>query len=149
MAIYTIKRMRRVEDLTDEIRSFVKSEAINIAALFDNGVDGTNFDLEAYLEKDIFHFYFCWRNEELSGCMFAYLTNSPFDFSVKYFCQLLMYSKLKSGRTAHYLFDKFVDIGTREADYIITMTSKYTNIKESTLVNRGFNHLETQFIKKV
>jgi hypothetical protein len=92
-----------------------------------------------------YQFYICRRDGEVTGHLICYVFTSPLDVKVKILYQLAFYAKPDSGRTAWHLFQKFIDIGKKEANHIITMLTSQTNIKPSTLKNLGFEEVETLY----
>jgi hypothetical protein len=81
----------------------------------------------------------------MTGHMICFFTKTPLDPQVTILRQLSFYAKPDSGRTAYHLFHKFIDIGKKQANHIITMLTSHTNIKPSTLENLGFKELETLY----
>lgn len=148
MAIYTIDRVK-VEEFcgykcTDiDVEKYFNEEAPRIAELFDNVFDWRNCNVAELAEKMIL--LVCRRNGELRGFMLCALYTNTFDPKVKILKQLAFNVKPDSGRTAYHLFRKFLDIGKAEANHIITMLTRHTNIKPSTLEAFGFEQLEVQY----
>lgn len=140
---YELIRLQKLEDFTPMVIHYIISEGPKISELFDNKLNWENTPVIKLADK--FHFYICKRNGEITGHFIAALTFSPLDPTVKVFRQWALYAKPDSGRTAYHLFQKFIDIGKKEANHIITMLTSRTNIKPSTLENMGFKELETLY----
>lgn len=89
------------------------------------------------------------RNGDISGIHISLLTKSLFDTNVDILQQVLFYVKPSHHYAAYHLFNRFIDIGKRKADHIITMLTGHTNIKPSTLEQYDFNYLETLYRTEV
>lgn len=140
---YTIEQLTTVTLFTDEVITYLKSEAPKISAMFENKLDYRNCPLVHLVEN--YQFYICRRNGEITGHLICYIFTSPLDIKVKILYQISFYAKPDSGRTAWHLFQKFIDIGKHSANHIITMLTSRTNIKPSTLKNLGFEEVETLY----
>jgi hypothetical protein len=90
-------------------------------------------------------FLVCIRKGEITGHMICQVCTTPLDPTVKIMQQLSFYVKPDSGRSAYYLFQKFIDIGKTHANHIITMLARQTNIKPSTLESMGFEEVEKTY----
>lgn len=143
MADYTIERLRSVQDFTPEIHKFLAEEVPKISKMFNDVFNYENCIEYIFAEAGVF--LLCKRNNEITGLMIAFLFKSPFDYKTILLQQQLFYVKPNSGRTAYYLFKKFIDIGKSEANHIITMLTSQTNIKPQTLEKMGFKELETLY----
>lgn len=143
MIKYEIIRVKRPEDFTREMKDFLLSEVPKIAERFDNVFDYTTCSPFTIASESIF--LFCLREGRVTGIMIASLGQSIFDHKIKILRQQLFYVKPHSGRTAHVLFQKFIDIGNRYANHIITMLTRETNIKPQTLESMGFKEMETLY----
>lgn len=140
---YTIRQLYDCSDFSNEIRDFFEEEGPRIAERFGNSFNYKLENLFNLAKKTIF--LVCRRNKKTTGYMICYIFNSPLDPEVKILYQLSFYAKPNSGRTAYYLFQKFIDIGKKNAKHIITQLTSQTNIKPSTLENLGFKELETLY----
>lgn len=143
---YTIERLTKVEDFTEDIKDFIHEEVPKISEMFGNDYDYTNCNYYDYALNDIF--LICRRDGEVRGMMIGYFGVSGFDSNSKILRQQLFYVKPGSGRTAYHLFNKFIDIGRNEANHIITMLTSQTNIKAQTLENMGFEEMETLYMMR-
>ena len=140
---YTIERLEKPEDFTEDVWKFLNEEMPNIGKLFDNKLNHKNCKPIDIAGKCLF--LICKRDGEISGQHISYMTRSMLDPDKLILQQMHFYVKPDSGRTAYHLFKKFIDIGKTEADHIITMLTSQTNIKPSTLEKMGFNELETLY----
>lgn len=141
--VYTIEQVNAETVWSPDVRSYILEEFPKISELFGNKLDYKNCPVERLASDCIF--LVCRRNGEIRGHLICYLFNSPLDSKVKILYQLSFYVKPDSGRTAYYLFQKFIDIGKDQANHIITMLTSQTNIKPSTLNNLGFEEVETLY----
>lgn len=137
---YTIERMIY---FSDELEDFLIENCPDMAFLFDNKFNPENAAVEHMLNGAIF--LVGRRDGEIRGLHISWLFKSPLDINVKVLQQQLFYVKPDSGRMAYHLFQKFIDIGKSEANHIITMLTRHTNIKPDTLVNLGFEELEVLY----
>lgn len=144
MTKYEIKR---VDYLSDELRTFLKTEMCDLADRYDNVFDPNYCAIEKMLQSGVF--FVCYRDGEITGIHLSWLLNSSLDINVKILQQQIFYVKPKSGRTAYHLFKKYVDFGRSNAHHIITMIGRHTNVKPSTLKRWGFEELETLYRMKV
>lgn len=144
---YTIKRINNILELDTNILNFFKEEIPNISKMFGDKFDFDNCVIEGFLRSGIV--LVCERDGEITGLHASFISKSPFDFKLNILTQQIFYVKPDSGRTAYHLFKKFIDIGKREADHIITMLTSQTNIKPQTLQNMGFKELETLYRMEV
>jgi hypothetical protein len=140
---YTIDRLKYHHHFTDDVIKFFKDEIPKLSERFGDKFDYNNCPL--YLLAETGHFYICRRNGEIRGYLLAFISKSVFDPKIKILKQQSLYVKPDSGRTAYWLFKKFIDIGKTEANHIITMLTSQTNIKSETLENMGFKELETLY----
>lgn len=140
---YELIRLQELNDFTEEVMKYLVAEGPKISAMFEDKFSWKNTPLLLIAQK--YHFYICKRNDEITGHFIGGLMSSPLDPTVKIFRQIALYAKPDSGRTAYHLFQKFIDIGKKEANHIITMLTSRTNIKPSTLENMGFKELETLY----
>ncbi len=140
MTTYTIERATLY---SNELRNFVTSEAPKISEIFESKFNPENAAVELMIEKGIF--LVGRRDGEIRGFHISWLSKSPLDMNVKILHQQLFYVKPDSGRMSYHLFKKFIDIGRSEANHIITMLTRHTNIKPETLENLGFSELEVLY----
>ena len=140
---YVIEQIKTPEDFTPEVVNFLANEIPNVSKLFGDKFDYLNINYELLAKNKIL--LICRRNGELRGILLAFLGKSPFDPNLIILRQQLLYVKPDSGRTTYHLFKKFIDIGKREANHIITMLTSQTNIKPATLERMGFDELETLY----
>lgn len=138
--VYTIERLQDAGDFDPSVLEYLISVGPEMSELFENKLDYRNCSFLNLAEKAIF--LVCRRDGEVRGHMIAYLTECPLDTKIKVLQQVSFYVKPDSGRTAYHLFRKFLDIGKSEANHIITMLTRHSNIKPSTLENMGFKELE-------
>ena len=140
---YIIDRLTKPEHFTKDITNFMIEEVPKINKIFGNSFNHEMF--KPYLFANNGFFLICKRNDEIRGVMLAVIRNSIFDNKTKMLRQVLFYVKPNSGRTACYLFKKFIDIGKAEANHIITVLTSQTNIKPETLQKMGFKELEVVY----
>lgn len=141
---YTIDRVTlATPHLFVDVGVYIYQVAPEIAKMYGDKFDWRNADLLTLIRDYIF--LVCKRDGEIRGHMICFLTTNALDPKVKILRQLMFYVKPDSGRTAYYLFHKFIDIGKNQADHIITMLTSHTNIKPNTLKNLGFEELETLY----
>lgn len=141
---YTIDRLSIFEIYGDtDVVAYIKEVAPIISERFGNKFNYKNIDMVDMVENKIF--LICRRNEKITGHLICFLTYNSLDPEVKILRQLAFYAKPDSGRTAYHLFQKFIDIGKKQANHIITNLTSQTNIKSSTLENYGFKELETLY----
>ena len=141
---YTVEQVREINYcVPEDFIKYIYEVGPEISKLFDNKLDSRNTRFRDLVNNYIF--LVCKRNGEIRGHLLCYIFISPLDPEVKVLYQLSFYAKPDSGRTAYHLFQKFVDIGKKEANHIITMLTSQTNIKPSTLENLGFKELETLY----
>lgn len=143
MTTYTIERVSKPEEFTKDFKKFLLEEVPKISETFDNAFDHNNCSPFYMATKMIV--LVCRRDGEVRGFLVCSLSNHPFDIKIKILHQLIFYVKPDSGRTAYHLFNKFIDIGKTHANHIITMLTKHTNIKPTTLEKLGFKELETLY----
>lgn len=141
MTTYTIERAHF--PIEKKLIDFLVCEVPKINGLFGDTYNLDKADLRSVLDNYIFTY--CLRDGEVTGILIAYLGASPFDRSTKILRQVLFYVKPESGRTAYHLFKNFIDIGKLQANHIITMLTRQTNIKPETLKRLGFSELETLY----
>ena len=144
---YTIEQLKVPEDFTQDVRSFLVTEAPKINRMFGDDFNIANFSFYNFADRGIF--LICRRDGEIRGMMMASLCGSLFDKDFKILQQELFYVKPESGRTAYHLFKKFIDIGRVKANHIITMLTSQTNIKPSSLVKLGFKQTEVIYTLEV
>jgi hypothetical protein len=137
---YTIKRER---ELTDELVKFICAEASGLNKLFGGKYNWFNMAVQEMLDKGIF--LVGYKKGEIRGIHVSFLVNHPLDRKLKVLQQQIFYVKPDSGRMAFHLFNKFIDIGRSEADHIITMLTRHTNIKSETLINKGFEEIQVTY----
>lgn len=143
---YTIEQLtipKKDLPLAEDVIKYLVETGPALSKLFDNKFNWKNAPILKLIKNCIF--LVCRRNGEIRGHMICYVFNSPLDPEVRILYQLSFYVKPDSGRTAYYLFQKFIDIGKERANHIITMLTSRTNIKPSTLKSLGFEELETLY----
>jgi len=140
---YTIERLTLETLYNSDVLKYLNEEAPKISKLFDNKLNYKNCPVHELVINYIF--LICRREGEITGHMILELSESPLDNDVKILYQISFYAKPHSGRTAFHLFQKFIDIGQKESNHIITMLTSKTNIKSSTLERMGFKELETLY----
>lgn len=141
---YTIRRITSFQELkSQEYKNFLKEEMPKVSKMFGDKFNFGKAQLRFMCERGLF--LFCHRGKEVTGLLIAFKSTSAFDVNVKILSQQLLYVKPDSGRTAYHLFNKFIDIGRKEANHIITMLTSQTNIKSSTLERLGFKEMETLY----
>lgn len=137
---YTIEK---AVTMTKDLQMFLRVEMPKLSDKYGSRYN-TNFcEATKMIEKG--EFFVCRRDGEITGIHVSWLTNSMFDINVFILQQQLFYVKENSGRSAFYLFKKFIDFGKSQADHVITMIGSETNIKHSTLERWGFKKLETLY----
>jgi len=107
---YTIERLSKPEDFTEDIIKFLKEEAPKLSALFNDVFNCESFRLYMFAQRGAF--LICRRDGEIRGTIIAALQETLLDPKVKMLKQILFYVKPKSGRTAYYLFKKFIASNT-------------------------------------
>lgn len=135
--------VERIQTYEKDLKDFLIEETPKISEMFGNTFNPERAALGVMIEKGIF--LVGRRNGEIKGIHISWLTSSALDINVKILQQQLFYVKPDSGRMAYYLFNKFIDIGKSEANHIITMLTRNTNIKPTTLQNLGFKELEVLY----
>lgn len=147
LTTYTIDRLTKREEFVGDVWDFMLDMAPKMSGKFGDKFNYENFQI--FKVAALGHFYICRRDEEITGLLIATLFPSFFDPEIKILYQQTLYVKPDSGRTAYHLFKKFIDIGKREANHIITMLTSQTNIKPDTLNRLGFKELETLYRMEV
>jgi hypothetical protein len=147
LATYTIEQLNDTFDFTGDVMMFLREEVPKINEMFGGDFDYSNFPLNNFAKNAVF--LVSKRNDKITGIMLASLCPSLFDKNFKILQQELFYVKPDSGRSAYYLFQKFIDIGRLKANHIITMLTSQTNIKPSTLVKLGFRQTEVLYTLEV
>ena len=148
MTTYTIERLETLEQFKDsEVRAFLEEILPEYSARFGDKFNYAKANVRRMVERGLF--LICRRNGTITGMLVAFKSRHVFDADVTLLRQQLLYAKPNSGRTAYWLFKKFIDIGKAEADHIITMITSQTNIKPSTLERLGFEELETLYRMEV
>lgn len=140
---YTIERLQKPEDFTEDVVKYFNEVMPKIGKLFDDKLDFRNCKPELLAERGVF--FICRRNGKITGQHISSLTLCPLDLGKTILQQIHFYAKPDSGRTAYHLFKKFIDFGKLNADHIITMLTSQTNIKPETLNKMGFEELETLY----
>lgn len=144
MTTYTIERLSLENTpFPQDVADYIISAGEELTRMFDGKLDWNNTPFLHLINN--YQFYICRRNGEITGHLICYVFVSPLDVSKKILYQISLYAKPDSGRTAYHLFQKFIDIGKRSANHIITMLTSQTNIKPSTLKNLGFEEVETLY----
>lgn len=147
MAVYTIEQLHSLHDFKDGVIEFLEEEVPKLSARFGDKFNYKKVMYEAFAQSGIF--LVARRDGEVTGMMIAFLNRSPFDYETVILKQQLFYVKENAGRTAYHLFQKFIDIGRKQANHIITMLTSETNIKPQTLKSMGFEELETWYRMEV
>lgn len=127
----------------DEVKKYLYEVAPVLAELFGNKFDWKKTPIPLLVKH--YQFYICRRDGHVTGHLICHIYTSPLDVTKKILYQVSLYAKPDSGRTAWHLFQKFIDIGKKDANHIITMLTSQTNIKPSTLENMGFKEIETLY----
>jgi hypothetical protein len=141
--VYTIEQLNEFTIHNGDVVNYIKEVAPEISSMFGDVFNYRNCNPPKLAKHRIF--IICRRNGIITGHLIANLFHSPFDPEVKILYQNALYAKPDSGRTAYHLFHKFIDIGKKQANHIITMLTSQTNIKPSTLNNLGFREMETLY----
>ena len=149
---YTIDKVTQwllIEDkeFKEEFARYLAETGPDLSAIFSDKLKWRSADLEYLIEEC--GFLVCRRNGKIVGHMIYHLGGTPLDASVKILRQVSFHTRPNSGRAAYYLFHKFIDIGKKEANHIITALTSHTNIKPETLEKYGFNKLETLYRMEV
>jgi hypothetical protein len=140
MTTYTIEREMFY---SKELREFIEIESPKISRTFENKFNHEKAAITKMIEHGIF--LVGRRNGEIRGIHVSWLVKSPLDTETKLLQQQIFYVKPDSGRMTYYLFKKFIDIGRSEANHIITMLTRHTNIKPETLIKYGFKEIEVLY----
>jgi hypothetical protein len=143
MTTYTIEQLDGVTLYDDDVQKYISEMGPELSKQFGNKFNSDHTPYSKLVTSLMF--LVCRRNGEIRGHMLCYIFRSPLDPEVKILYQLSFYVKPDSGRTAYYLFQKFIDIGKDRANHIITMLTSQTNIKPSTLEKLGFKEVETLY----
>jgi len=138
--LYTVERVHTYDR---DLHTFIIDNGDYLSELFDGVFNYENAAFPAMTEKAVF--LVGRRDGEIRGFHISWLTRSPLDVNVKILQQQIFYVKPDSGRTAFKLFQNFIDIGKTEANHIITMLTKHTNIKPATIKRWGFKELEVWY----
>jgi len=138
--VYTVERINSYDR---DLHYFIVANGDYLSELFGGVFNYENAAFPRMAEKAVF--LVGRKNGEIRGIHVSWLVRSPLDVSVKILQQQIFYVKPESGRMAFTLFQKFIDIGKTEANHIITMLTKHSNIKPSTLQRWGFNELEVWY----
>ena len=140
MTTYTIERVEENDNtVSEDFLKYIREVAPVLAELFGNKFDYTTTPYRMLVRH--YQFYVCRRNGEITGHLICHIYTSPLDVTKKILYQVSLYAKPDSGRTAYHLFQKFIDIGKKNANHIITMLTSRTNIKPSTLKNLGLEEM--------
>lgn len=140
---YAIEKLDKYTVHDDEVVKYLWEVGSHLSHLFGGHLDWNSTPYELLAEHR--QFYICRRNGEITGHLICHIYRSPLDVTKKILYQTSLHAKPDSGRTAWHLFQKFIDIGRKDANHIITMLTSQTNIKPSTLENMGFEKLETLY----
>lgn len=131
----------------EEFFAYIREVGPELTQLFDGKLNWRQSDFASLVNEC--GFLVCRRNGKIVGHMIYHLGGTPLDASVKILRQVSFHTRLNSGRAAYHLFHKFIDIGKKEANHIITALTSHTNIKPETLEKYGFNKLETLYRMEV
>src|SRR5690554_4225149 len=134
-------------ELRDEFEKYLSKTGPTLTRIFEGKLNWVNLNLQYLIEEC--GFLVCRRNGKIVGHMIYHLGGTPLDASVKILRQVSFHTRPNSGRAAYHLFHKFIDIGKKEANHIITALTSHTNIKPETLEKYGFNKLETLYRMEV
>ena len=143
----TLTALKSDEEFKEEFIQYLAKVGPELTRLFDGKLDWINVNLETLIEEC--GFLVCMRNGKIVGHMIYHIGGTPLDASVKVLRQVSFHVRPNSGRAAYHLFHKFIDIGKKEANHIITALTSHTNIKPETLEKYGFNKLETLYRMEV
>lgn len=146
---YTIDRVTRewIESNREDFIKYIAKVGPELTDIFDGKLDWKSANLTYLIEGCTF--LVCKRDNIIVGHMIYHLGGTPLDASVKILRQVSFHTRPDSGRAAYHLFHKFIDIGRKEANHIITALTSHTNIKPETLEKYGFNKLETLYRMEV
>lgn len=142
MNVYTTRQLK-VEDLDNpNILQFLKSGAETVCAAYERKFDWHKFGIVAYIINH--RFVVCFRNEVPVGFMLSRFFPSIFDPTVKILFQDSLF-QVPGSRAVKYLMQEFIDFGNSNADHVISVIGKETNIKRQSLEKLGFKELETLY----
>ena len=125
--------------LTARELEFFQKGAKEISEMHEMKIPWQNFPLQQYMEQARIMVY--EQNGELKGFMLSRLTSSIFNSNVILLVQDLLYTR-PGTRASYYLMQDFIDFGKANADHLISMVGKKTNIKGKNLERLGFSELE-------
>lgn len=135
---YTIKILKNSLEAS-EYFTFFAEVARATSKMYGDIYNWQRFDLGRYLWTG--RLAVCERDGKPVGVMLSQISGSIFDPDVKILRQHLLYAR-PGTRAAHYLMKDYIDFGKANANHIITMIARNTNIKGSTLEKLGFKKIE-------
>lgn len=144
--IFTVEH-RTPTTTNDDLYEFLRANRDHMSAALGGKFNLNNTAVEHMLNKGIV--LVGKRRGEIRGVHVSWLARNPIDMEILQLHQQLFYVIPESGRMAYYLFQKFIDIGKSNANHIITMLTRHTNIKPETLKKFGFNELEVLYSLEV
>lgn len=145
MATYTVERITDYSDLTvQEIDCFARGAA-RLSMLYGQE-DVTGFPMQSAIEKGVT--LFCYRDGVPVGFLIATLNPYIFNPHKKMLRQETFWAEPYT-RASWHLLNEFVDFGKRNADYVITMIARHTNLTPRNLKRLGFSELETIYRMEV
>lgn len=142
---YTIERLRNREDFNSDVIEFFLEEGEKLSSKFkDDNYDWKTIDLLGIAKRGVV--LVCVKDGKYVGFIIGCISPSIFDRNILILQQVSFYAMEGCNRAAWHLFNKFIDIGKKEANHIITMICSQTNIKGTTLERLfGFKKLETLY----
>lgn len=143
---YTIVR-KTIHNFSLIDRDFVRFGAIKLNEKYDNRYDWKNFDLYNHLARGNY-LAICYRDKEPVGFLFASFYKSFFEPNLVILQQNTLFC-LPNTRGANLLMKDFIDFGKANANHVITMIGRESNIKPRSLENLGFKELETLYLLEV
>lgn len=141
--MYTIKRIRTIDDIDGETAEFIFAWGLVLAKKFENKFDPGNFDFMSYARNNLV--WFAYRKEQPVGMMYARLYASVFDPNVRILFQDSLSVMPGNPKATHLLMQHFIDFGKLNANHIFTATTENTNIKGASLEKLGFKKLEVLY----
>lgn len=138
---YTVKQLKYYFDLEDwELAMFHRGAAA--LGLLYGEKDPQQFPIEGVMRHGIV--FMCYRDGNPCGFLIASKNRYLFDPRKTMLRQETFFAE-PGTRAAWYLFNEFLDFGKRNANYIVTMIGKHTNLTPRTLERLGFEELETLY----
>lgn len=138
---YNIRQIKTVFEI-HEVIDFLRRAAIGVSRLYGDNYDWKDFDIQRYISFG--RLTICEYDGVPVGFMLSRLSSSVFDKNTINLVQDLLYAKPGS-RAAYWLMRDFIDFGRSNANHIITMIGRRTNIKRQSLEKLGFYKIDEMY----